>query len=618
MSKLAGFIFGVLLCAGLIKAALASHTGFDQNNLLDDGTFINKETMSAAEIQDFLKQKGSFLKDFSEGGRTAAQIIWDAAHGNIDDAAGSWGGKVTIDSGSGTINPQVILVTLQKEQSLISKTAQDDNALKKAMGYGCPDSGSCDATYAGFTKQVNWGAAQLRFNYERASGLGYTDYQVNQNQCFSDVNGTNCATFQNRATASLYRYTPHVYNGNHNFHQLFFSTYQFQLRDYDANFMGQSAGVYTLPAGESVNYQVIFKNVGRNAWSAGGSTPVRLGLDPSRSDTTPLQGSNWISNHRPAGLSADVAPGGQATFTVNLTTPLGQAPGSYRIYFQLLAENSTWFPRDHGSWVEILVPTKQEEYKADFLGQSTSVLTLPADLTYQFNVSFRNSGIKSWSVGGSTPVRVGLDPEQQGASTLFQGSNWISAARPVGLSSAVAQGESTNFSFQLKTPYNQPPGTYRVYFRLLAENYTWFRPENGGFWLEIRVPEVKSQWVSQTGNLQKLKRGETGTLLVTFKNTSEMPYLDSGSAPVRLGVDKNWSCCGAALQANNWLSSTRITTATQGIVQPNQNATFTFNITVPSTMPLGLHEFHARLVQENRSWFEGDEGHVWWRVEVVE
>ncbi|MBI2263528.1 S8 family serine peptidase [Candidatus Berkelbacteria bacterium] len=245
------------------------------------------------------------------------------------------------------------------------------------------------------------------------------------------------------------------------------------------------------------------------------------------------------------------------------------------------------------------------------------ILTLPADLTYQFSVTFRNNNATVWRANSPTPVRVGLDRDHQD-STPFQGEGWLAASRPVGLSTDVGYNGAVTFSFQLKTPPGQIQGTYKVYFRLLAENYTWFQPENGGFWLEIRVPEVKSQWVSQTGNLQKLKRGETGTLSTTFKNTSQMPWLSTGQAPIRLAVDKNWSCCGAALQANNWISPTRISTATQSIIQPEENATFTFNITVPLTMPLGLHEFHARLVQENRSWFEGDEGHVWWKVEVVE
>ncbi|MFA7244328.1 MAG: VCBS repeat-containing protein [Patescibacteria group bacterium] len=217
------------------KNAYASDTsssyflnGHYYNNLISDDAFIAKDSMSVEEIQRFLNEKGSYLAGYFENGRSAAQIIWDAAQGNsYDSRSNGWKPYgypdfPDINQTTGTVSPHIILATLQKEQSLISGGYGDVNyALTHAMGYGCPDSGGCDPTKLGFTKQVDWAAWQFRYNWYRAQDYGFSDYQVGQTTAFSDWSGTYNVTPANRATASLYRYTPHVFNGNYNFWKLY-------------------------------------------------------------------------------------------------------------------------------------------------------------------------------------------------------------------------------------------------------------------------------------------------------------------------------------------------------------------------------------------------------------
>lgn len=217
-----------------------SNSSYD--SLIADQDFININSMNLNDIQSFLVKNNSYLAQYSEGGRTAAQIIYDAAHGT--DPSGAAQGSahgITLDSSTGTVSPEVILVTLQKEQSLITLTKADHdldptaygNRLQVAMGYGCPDSASCDPKYAGFTNQVGWGAWQLRYSYEIATQHKdkswwdatypyYTCYYFVGNSCsFSDSSGVYNVTFADGATASLYSYTPHVFYGNYNFWKLF-------------------------------------------------------------------------------------------------------------------------------------------------------------------------------------------------------------------------------------------------------------------------------------------------------------------------------------------------------------------------------------------------------------
>jgi len=248
-------IIGVLctsfsLYPQMVKAAFTQEaflTNKMYNNLISERDFTDVNSMSAAEVQAFLVAKNSGLKDFSEGGRTAAQIIYDAAKGKKFTAAvadGDWstplgesfkGAKayegVTLNEATGTISPKVILVMLQKEQSLITETTLDVAAAQIAVGYGCPDSGGCSAHYKGFTNQVEWAAWQLRYNFERAKGKG-ADFQVGE--VLKNVDGKYDVTFTNAATASLYRYTPHVFDSAYNFMKLF-DSYFTQTADTEAN-----------------------------------------------------------------------------------------------------------------------------------------------------------------------------------------------------------------------------------------------------------------------------------------------------------------------------------------------------------------------------------------------
>lgn len=217
------------------------------NNLISERDFTDVNSMSVADIQAFLVTKNSGLKDFSEGGRTAAQIIFDAAHGKkftVAIADGDWSTPlgesfkglntyegVTLNETTGTVSPKVILVMLQKEQSLITTTTTDLAAAQIAVGYGCPDSGGCSDHYKGFTNQVEWASWQLRYNFERAKGKG-ADFQVGE--VLKNVDGQYDVTFTNASTASLYRYTPHVFDSAYNFMKLF-DSYFTQIADVEAN-----------------------------------------------------------------------------------------------------------------------------------------------------------------------------------------------------------------------------------------------------------------------------------------------------------------------------------------------------------------------------------------------
>lgn len=207
------------------------------NNLLNNESFIDTGSMSVAEIQAFLQSKGSVLATASpsilgEGanGRSAAQIIYDAARGLYPAAVGDWNG-LSINSSTGTISPRVILVYLEKEQSLVTRTSATQSTLDCAMGYeygrGCTYMFENYPNLKGFSNQVGNGAWQLRYNYEYSERgtkpIGYTIHKIKgETHTIPDESGNQyTVTLANSTTASILDYTPFVFNGAYNLWMLF-------------------------------------------------------------------------------------------------------------------------------------------------------------------------------------------------------------------------------------------------------------------------------------------------------------------------------------------------------------------------------------------------------------
>lgn len=236
-------LIGLLSPLGSVAPVAKAANSFEAGNLVSDVVFTANDTMTASDIQAFLEAKGSVLTKVSSsqlgdgaGGRNAAQIIFDATRGSRTDFATSEGFGVSHPLVI-SLNPQVVLVTLQKEQSLITGiydpgSATTTTALRSAMGMGCPDGGGCSDAYTGFTNQIIYGVAQLMKNYiiSSRSCLDYNNrvvsncYKAGVTYNFSNTTGppNNAApnqdvTIGGAATAALYMYTPHVYNGNYNF-----------------------------------------------------------------------------------------------------------------------------------------------------------------------------------------------------------------------------------------------------------------------------------------------------------------------------------------------------------------------------------------------------------------
>lgn len=234
-----------------VEAQISNNEIFNPNNIISDQEMMDVDSMSLADIQNFLVNKQSFLANYQTSNaygdsKTAAQIIYDAAKNNYDcdgitlSATPTEAERKLKCRQITTVNPKFLLVLLQKEQSLIKNPSPTQKALDEATGYGCPTGQSCNPYWKGFGKQVNSAALQFLAyikepsKYSFKAGNTYIakdSYSMlkNMTKAISDGDYNRIVTspsfvsvtIENQATAALYNYTPHVLNGNLNFHSLY-------------------------------------------------------------------------------------------------------------------------------------------------------------------------------------------------------------------------------------------------------------------------------------------------------------------------------------------------------------------------------------------------------------
>lgn len=221
-----------------------SGISFNAGRIIDDAVFFTPSTLTTTQIQNFFNTKvpscdtdGS-LPSGHAGYATRAD--WGRANGapppyiclkNYEQPtparpaeSGLCGALapstkqtaahiITNVSNACGINPKVIIVLLQKEQSLITDDWPWPIQYRSATGYGCPDTASCDEEYYGFFNQVYSAARQFKryaaspnsFNY-RPQRNSYIKYNPNIS-C-----GESSVFIENQATAGLYNYTPYQPN----------------------------------------------------------------------------------------------------------------------------------------------------------------------------------------------------------------------------------------------------------------------------------------------------------------------------------------------------------------------------------------------------------------------
>lgn len=235
---------GISAYSGILvyqSANALSGSDWRAGRIIDDSLFTNKNAMSVSQIQSFLESKVpvcdtngtqmvggitraqyginngnpppfTCLKDYYEnpttkasnyggqpipsGAKSAAQLIWEAGQQH-------------------NINPQVLIITLQKEQGLITDDWPFKRQYEKAMGAYCPDTAPCDPAYASFSAQMLEGAELFRYYLDNMNQPWWPYAKPGNRSVLFNPNsacGSSNVFIENYATAALYTYTPYQPN----------------------------------------------------------------------------------------------------------------------------------------------------------------------------------------------------------------------------------------------------------------------------------------------------------------------------------------------------------------------------------------------------------------------
>ncbi|MCK4967859.1 MAG: hypothetical protein KAS12_02285 [Candidatus Aenigmarchaeota archaeon] len=191
-------IFCLFFCLSIIYiffpiSIQGEESNFDEDYIISDTQLIDYQTMSLSDVQYFLEfgpgKTGSLANytavDISGQEKTAAEIIYQASQQYY-------------------VNPYLILVTLEKEQSLITRYPQKSTQYDWATGFACYDNRRPIEKFRGFAQQVNRTAWRFRYYLEHSWQFKYQAGESDRTLDYQWI------TPSNLATACLYNYTPHV------------------------------------------------------------------------------------------------------------------------------------------------------------------------------------------------------------------------------------------------------------------------------------------------------------------------------------------------------------------------------------------------------------------------
>ncbi len=634
------------------KSLAVSASDWKPGRIIDDVVFQNKQSMTVQQIQQFLDSKvpscdrnGSLpmwsggptraqwsldngkdpapytcLKEYVEnpttkvnnatdptivvpGGLSAAQLIYNASQAQ-------------------NVNPQVYLVLLQKEQSLVTDDWPYAKQFERATGNNCPDTAPCDPAYAWLSTQVNNAGAQ--FNYYVTHFSQY-NYAPGWNNILYNPNagcGRQSVFIENAYTAALYIYTPYVPNqaaldnmygtgdgcsayGNRNFWRLFNDWFGSSLAP-NFDWMLESQSLYTdntkatgsstqLVKGSRAYAVIRIRNNGNQTWLNNGPNPIRFGTSRPLERQSSICDPTWLSCSRVAGMNeTSVAPGAIGTFEFWIDA---KQVGLFNEYLTPVIEGLTWL-RDIGLFYTIDVKpatyTWQMTSQYAYTDETKTTIKnlsnlLPGERAF-IGFTARNTGNQTWLNSGPHALLVGTVSPQERSSAFSPGSGWLSGTRPALLREAsVAPGAIGTFEFWLTAP--PQTGVRHERFGLIANGLTWLNDTGLSFYTDVKPPTYTWQMVSQYAytdetkttvkSLNSLVAGEKVYIGFTARNTGNQTWLNGGDNAVSVGTLSPYERSSVFSPGSNWLSGTRPAVAKEATVAPGTIGTFEFWLTAP-------------------------------------
>jgi hypothetical protein len=565
---------GLFIIFGVNSPALAASVTY--GDLIDDIIFDNHSAMSASQIDAFLNGFSGSCISSDRGFRAPDPTGYNPTNGFLY-GSNATAGKVIYDAAQAyDLNPQVLLATLQKEQSLVTGGGGCSTlAYAAAMGYGCPDggttysysstnlytlnghevtsvSGTCVNTKpkVGFSQQIIHAAWLLKFDRERAEGK-VSWYISKPNWDNSDDLDTQYAGYMTQGTHQRYS------SGSATYYDGYATIDGTSIHIDD----GATAALYDYTphkAGNS-NFVTIF--------------------------------DNWFGT--------TYAPHFQATYTAQSGYPTIIQGHSKSAYFKFKnSGNKPWFDN-----------VSAPQYK-----------TYAVHLATSNPLNHKNPFSASW-------------PANNRAATAFAHVYEADGTTLAANQHIVEPGEIAEFSFNFTAPSNMKPGFYKEYFQPILEGSTLWNMK-GMAWLGVTVqkPTFQATYAGQSG-YPTIIQGHSKSAYFKFKNSGNMPWFDGASAPKYKTYAVHLATTNPINRkdsfSSGWPARNRATVvfahvyepdgvtlaSNQHIVEPSEIAEFDLTFTAPSSMTPGFYkEYFQPMLEGSTLW--NMKGMAWLGVTV--
>lgn len=425
-------IIFVLMVSGTLLFKAHPAFAFNGNNVIDDGVFDRANSMSAVQIDNWLNANFPSSCISSNNGFTAPDPTGYSPNPSqfLYSSTPVTAGQIVYDTSQAySINPQVLLATLEKEENLVTGTSGCASwRYASAVGYGCTDSGTNTHDY-GYP----------------SGGLVTPLYYINGNPVNSItgscVNSGPKAGFSEQIihAAWLLTFSRHKAEGDTGW-----AVIKGSWNNCDDNNTCPSA--WNIPASD--------------ACYSGFMTQGNFKRCPTDSTTVFYDGYTTID-----GGSVHIDNGATAAFYVY--TPHFSGNSSFDNLFQ------SWF----GSYYDKFTWSPNSQY-----AYTDQAKTTPVDLNnlvvgQKVYVGFKalNTGDTTWSNSGNNPVDVGTTSSQDRNSLFCDTTDtpsWLGCGRPAGMKEpSVAPGQTATFEFWYQAPATV--GIYQEHFTPVAEGIAW-------------------------------------------------------------------------------------------------------------------------------------------------
>jgi hypothetical protein len=352
--------------------------------------------------------------------------------------------------------------------------------------------------------------------------------------------------------------------------------------------------------GQTQTYIVTVTNTGTQAWPAGASTPVHLGVHFAGSGggyATSGYGTNsgWLTDQRYT-LPGDLGPGGTVVLNISVTAP--STSGSLVLEYQMVKEGEFWFKQFADSNV---VATASLAWQASYDATATPPNWTDGQ-TQTYKVIVTNTGTQTWPAGTTTPVHLGVHFASSrggyGSSGYGTSSGWLTDQR-YSLPSDLTPGAAVTLTISVIAPSST--GNPVLEYQMVKEGQFWF-----GQFADVNVV-VSPGWQASydvTATPANWTNGQTQTYNVTITNTGTQAWPALGATPVHLGVHfaSNGGGYGSSGYGttSGWLTDQRYTLLAD--MAPGATMTLTISVAAPSAAGNLVLEYE--MVKEGQFWYK--------------